>query len=658
MGSLNIKSVIEQVDLVEYAEKFTELEPCGSQFRGVCPICHHGNKTEFVVYNRRSYHCFVCGASGDVINLIEQIHQVDFFTAVETLAEELNIDIQKDPSYVRRKSISENYKAVAAKYQARVKVVEDYLTKKRGLRAETIKDFRLGANENGDVVIPFVDENDRFVGLALRKFEGNPKYVNSKNNELFTKAEFLFNLRGAKSKLGNELYLVEGYFCAMTLHQEGYAAAAYNSAQLSKQQCVALQKLHEIYPEMTVYLVPDNDGVAYKLLAKTRRNLLNYAPDVPVLVYWLPKGVKDVNDLYTAGRFSEFEDLDCYGLDDFVLRIEFEKCKSVEAEKKIAEKFIREVKDPISVDFIADGLATRWKVDKKVVLEFLKVCQSEQRLTEDFKDPEQCYLETRAMLTDKRLQYGIPALDEGLRGGGRRKDTTFIGASAGAGKTFLTIQMCVDMVVRQGKNAIYFSMEMSAGALYERVLSNLLGKPVDEVDRLICDGDPLVEKCLDKLKEHLYVVDKNGLTIKQIDAYVKEANVTLFDGRLDVVFIDYIQYMRGCTEYQVLADTAKGMKPLAKDNNIHVVVISQLNRGSKTWEKPNLGDLKGGGDLEASADNVFLMWRPETEPSLTEREFNLRKNTVMLCVAKARNGSSVNEISLVIEPSTGKMRVK
>lgn len=663
MASLNIKSLIEQIDLVDYAGNFTELNLCGSQFRGVCPICHNGNPSEFVVYNHKIFHCFVCGKSGDVINLVQHVKQVDFFAAVETLAEDLNVDIRKDPEYARRKSISEKFKDFVVQAQARVKIVEDYLTEKRGLRADTVKEFRLGANEHGDVVIPFVDESDRYVGIALRKFEGSPKYVNSKNNDLFTKAEFFFNLRGAKSKINtpeheNDLYLVEGYFCAMTLHQEGFAAAAYNSAQLSKQQCAALQRLHQIYPEMTVILVPDNDGVAYPLLAKTRRNILNAAPDVPFLVKLLPKGVKDVNDLLTAGRFDEFEDAPLIGLDEFVLYIECEKCSSKEAEKKFAEKFIREVKDPISIDVIAETLARRWNVDKDVVRDFLHVSQSDLQLKDDFKDPEQCYQETRAMLTDKRLQYGITALDEGVRGGGRRKDVTFIGASAGAGKTFLTVQMCVDMVVRQLKNAVYFSMEMSAGALYERVLSNLLGKSVDAVDDLIRNNDPTVEAVLDKLKEHLYVVDKNGLTIQQVDAYVKEANVTLFDGQLDVVFIDYIQYMRGCAEYQILAETAKGMKPLAKDNNVHVVVISQLNRGSKTWEKPNLGDLKGGGDLEASADNVFLMWRPGSNPAIDPRELKVIKNDVMLCVAKARNGAAINEMKLVIDPNTSRMKVK
>ncbi len=658
MSRVNIKAAIEQVDLVEYAEKYTALSESGSQYRGICPICKHGNETEFVVYNHKSFYCFVCGAWGDVISLIRGVEQVDFFTAVEKLAEELNIDIARDEDYARRKTLSMQYKAHAEKCHRNVKVVEDYLMKTRGLTAETIEEFQLGATEKGDVVIPYVDENDRNVGVALRRFEGNPKYKNNKNNELFTKSAFLYNLRGAKKKLKNELYLVEGYFCAMTLHQAGYAAAAYNSSTVTRQQCDVLSKLYRMHPELTVILIPDNDGVAFPLVSKTRKNFKSNAPDIPVLVMKLPDGVKDVNELLTSGRLCEFEELPCVELDQWVLYFELKKCATRDAERKVTAKYIRDVRDPITTDEIASYLAVRWHVDKKVVADFLMISRENRNICDDFKRAEECYEETMLMLLDTRLEYGITALDEGLRGGGRRKDVTFIGASAGAGKTFLTVQMCVDMVVRQRKNAIYFSMEMSAGALYERVLSNLLGVSTEKVDELICYGDQSVLKLLEKLKDHLYVVDKNGLTINQVDAYVKEANAKLFEGSLDVVFIDYIQYMKNCAEYQVLAETAKGMKPLAKDNNIHVVVISQLNRGSKTWEKPNLGDLKGGGDLEASADNAFLMWRPGSSPVLSPDEKERIKNDVMLYVAKARNGEKVKDLCLTIDPLTSRMKLK
>ena len=660
MSKVNVKSVIEQLDLVEYAEKYTTLNKSGSQYRGVCPICKHGDETEFVVYNHKTFFCFVCHVGGDVINLLRAVRHLDYYAAVDQLAEELNIDIVKDAEYVKRKTLSMKYKEVTEDCKRRVNVVRDYLMEKRGLTEETIKEFELGSNDHGDVVIPYIDENDRHVGLAIRRFEGSPKYKNSKNNELFTKAAFLYNLRGAKQKKQKELYLVEGYFCAMTLHQEGYAAVAYNSSQLSKQQCEVLQKMHKMNPEMTAIIVPDKDGVAYPLLEKTRRNIINAAPDVPFQVVELPDGVKDVNEMYMSVGQEEFDEkflaLPTYDLDGCVLDIKLGRCTTQAAEKKVVEAFIKEVSDPITLDDIAEALSSRWKLEKRVVREFLKVSQNAVSLREDFKNPEQCYEETRLMLTDERLQYGITALDEGLRGGGRRKDVTFIGAAAGVGKTFLTVQMCMDMVVRQRKNAIYFSMEMAAGALYERVISNLLGESAEKVEEMIKENDPLVEKLLEKLKEHLYVVDKNGLTIGDIDKYVKEANAKIFEGTLDVIFIDYIQYMKGCSEYQVLAETAKGMKPLAKDNNIHVVVISQLNRGSKAGTRPELGNLKGGGDLEASADNVFLMWKPTMSTNEAESEF--LQNQVNMYIAKARNGSTADEMELMIDPATSRMRVK
>lgn len=651
-----LRALIDQIDLVEYCEKFTELTRQGNVYRGVCPICKHDNATEFCVYDHKTFHCWACGKSGDVINLIEEMEQVDFFTACEILADELNVDISQDEGYVKRKSIVNYNEEAAETYHKNVKVVQDYLTKERGLTEETINEFTLGADNHGNVFIPFVDTNGRYVGYALRRFEGTPKYLTNKNDDIFTKSKFFFNLRGAKERLTNTLFLVEGFFDAMSLHQAGYAAVAYNSSQPSKYHLEELQKIHRIYESLTVVLVPDNDGVAYPLLTKVRKNALKYAADVPFEVLLLPDGIKDTNEYFSKGN-NDLDSLKRVPLDIFVLEQELNKCSSESAEKKVAENFSKSVKDNLTLISIADMLAKRWKVERPAILDFLHVSQEDIRLDEDFKAPEQCLEETRAMLEEKSVQYGITAVDDGVRGGGRRKDVTFIGGYSGAGKTFITVCMCVDMVVRQRKNILYFSMEMSAGALYERVLACMLARPVEIVDEMIKQGDVLVYNCLDKLKEHLYIIDKNGLDIKQMDSYIKDANAKLFEGQLDVVFIDYIQYMKNCSQFEFLAETAKGMKPLAKDNNIHVVVLSQLNRGSRIWEKPSMADLKGGGDLEASADNIFLLWRPGKNPELMPEEAELKKNKVMLGIGKARHGTKVEEVELVMDLNTSRIRL-
>lgn len=657
---MDVRGLVNQVDLVEYVEKYTDLTPQGDVYRGVCPICGHDNNSEFVVYDHKTFHCWACHASGDVINFIKEKDSVDFYTAVEKLANELNVDIEHDQTYqARKKAVSEN-EEWALKCKKNIRVVKDYLNNKRGLSDETIEYFKLGADSYGNVSIPFIDVNGRYVGHAVRRFEGTPKYLTNKNNDVFTKSEFLYNLRGAKSLLTNKLFMVEGFFCAMSLHQIGYAAVAYNSSQPTKQHWMKIAELQKLYPELTVILVPDNDGIAYGLLDKVRKNVLRYAPNLAIEVMLLPDGCKDVNEMMSAKADCDVEVQRAYfdsyfdshkriPLDIFVLHNLLQNCDSELAERHVVENYSKTIDDNLMLIEVSKLLAERWKTEAKAVQDFLHVSQIGVALDEDLKDPEQCVAETLKMLKEPVMQYGIMSLDEGIRGAGRRKDVTIIGACSGAGKTYMSVGMAADMVVRQRKHVIYFSMEMSAGALYERVLGYLLKRSSDVVDQMILDGDPLVYNVLEKLKEYLYVVDKNGLTIQEVDAYIKEANAKKFDGQLDCIFIDYIQYMKGCAEYQVLAETAKGLKPLAKDNDIHVVCLSQLNRGAVPWEKPDMGKLKGGGDIEASADEILLMWRPGKNPELLPEEAEEKKNIVMISIGKARHGARIEEVEMKLD---------
>ncbi len=626
-------------------------------YRGICPVCQHDNNSEFVIYDHKTYHCWACGSSGDVINLLRDKYRLDFFAAAEKLADLMNVDLTHDKGYKARKEAVNKRQEWARACVRNRKVVKDYLNKVRGLSDSTIDYFQLGADEHGNVSIPLIDANGRYVSWAVRRFEGQPKYLTGKNDEIFTKAEFLFNMRGAKEKLTNTLYLVEGFFCAMSLYEAGFAAVAYNSSQPSKQHIQKIAALLKYHPELTVVLVPDNDGVAYPLVEKVRKNLLRYAPELPVEVLMLPDGMKDVNDFFVAGHTSEeYLQLPKEPIDLFVLKQELQKCGSRTAERKMVESYAKTVKDNLTLLQIASYLAGNWGVTTEAVDDFLQVSRQGMDLDSDFKDPDQCIAETVKMLKEPVMSYGVRTLDDGIRGAGRRKDVTIVGACSSVGKTFFVVCMAADMVVRQRKHIVFFSLEMSAGALFERLIACLLGRSSDIVDKMLIEGDPLAYSVLEKLREYIYVVDKNGLTIEEIDAYVKTANSKMFDGQLDCVFIDYLQYMKGCSEYQVLAETAKGLKPLAKNNNIHVVALSQLNRGVNPWERPDMGKLKGGGDIEASGDEILLLWRPEKDPNLLPGERELKKNKVMCAIGKARHGARIDETELIFDPATSRIR--
>lgn len=607
------------------------------------------------VYNHKSYHCWKCGSSGDIINFVSDLEQVDFFAAVEKIAEELNIDVKRDPGYEKRKTVIEENKKKAFDYKHNVKAVNAYLKEKRGLTDDTIADFFLGADEYGSVTIPLIDDNSRFVGFAYRRFEKEPKYINSKNNEVFEKSSFFFNMNAAKKRLENVLYAVEGYFCAMSLHQDNKAAIAYNSITMTKDHIAKLSKLAETHPNVTVVIIPDNDGKAYKMVKKERDWINRFAPEVTFCVAILPDGIKDVNDLYMAGH--KVEELPVESIDLFVLKQILLSCASTDAERNVTAGYAKTVRSPLVLEDISEYLSVRWSMDKKVVRDFLNISKTTDKLDEHFKGAEECFKETLELLQATPIQFGFPSIDAAIRGGGRKKDVTFIGGYSSVGKTFLTVQMCVDLVVRQHKNVLFFSLEMSAGALYERIIACMLGKDSYTVEKMILQGDPFVYALLEKLKERLFIIDENDMTCEEIEKHIKYANAKIFrDNPVDVVLIDYIQYMKDCQEFSALAATAKGMKPIAKRNNLHLIVLSQFNRGTKSWERPDMSALKGGGDLEASADIIFLLWRPGNDPAMVPEERKLCKNDIMLAIAKARRGCSMDEMKLLLDSKTSNIR--
>ena len=67
-----------------------------------------------------------------------------------------------------------------------------------------------------------------------------------------------------------------------------------------------------------------------------------------------------------------------------------------------------------------------------------------------------------------------------------------------------------------------------------------------------------------------------------------------------------------------------------------------------------MADMKGGGDLEASADNIFLLWRPSLNPELSPQEYEVVKNELMVGIDKARRGSKIKEVKLVFDNKTNR----
>ena len=191
-----------------------------------------------------------------------------------------------------------------------------------------------------------------------------------------------------------------------------------------------------------------------------------------------------------------------------------------------------------------------------------------------------------------------------------------MGAYSGSGKTSFAIDYILKSVLNNDMRVVFFSQEMSKGNVLEWILAKLIGCPFYQVREHFKDSEE-IKKQLDRIGNRLIIIDKNGVTMDEIDRTISAINAKgLFDKPVDMVVCDYFQYLKGTEEYDGAAQQAKAMKRIAKDKDLIFVMLSQLNRQSNQYEEPTMNLLKGAGDIEASADICLLMWRPDLRPGI------------------------------------------
>lgn len=297
-----ISTLKYKIDLQELVEEYTTLSRNGGKIpRGTCPICHGDNPTEFCILGDR-YYCHKCGSSGDVIGFYSEVEGLPFYQAVEALAEKYEVSTD-DPVYQKQKSIVGQNTKIAMKYHKAVDAVREYMNVKRGINDDTLEDFLIGYDKGGflgvqssGIVIPIQDAYGRIVGFSKRRLEetNEPKYKNTKEDDVFVKRQLLFNYHRAVKMLhpNGVLHVAEGYLDVMSAHQQGIPCVGYLGGRLTKDQIGLLWELQKRYNgDITFALAVDNpecDATGRKALLKTREDINKYAPDLNVRVVKYP----------------------------------------------------------------------------------------------------------------------------------------------------------------------------------------------------------------------------------------------------------------------------------------------------------------------------------------------------------------------------------
>jgi replicative DNA helicase len=221
--------------------------------------------------------------------------------------------------------------------------------------------------------------------------------------------------------------------------------------------------------------------------------------------------------------------------------------------------------------------------------------------------------------SESKIPPGVPCgfydLDA-MTGGFQRSDLIIVAGRPSMGKTALAVQFG-HKIAKKGLPVAVFSLEMSKGQLVQRLLA---GEAKIESTRLRSgniqqdEWEPLTE-AISKLAElPIFIDDTSNPTVNEIKKKAQKLQAEN-DGKLGLILIDYLQLMDGGSENRVqeLSRITRGLKGMAKDLNVPVIVLSQLNRSveQRTNKRPMMSDLRESGSTEQDADLIMMIYRDD-----------------------------------------------
>ncbi|MBQ6376657.1 MAG: replicative DNA helicase [Lachnospiraceae bacterium] len=257
---------------------------------------------------------------------------------------------------------------------------------------------------------------------------------------------------------------------------------------------------------------------------------------------------------------------------------------------------------------------------------------------------------SKAKGTVTGLPTGFTDLDY-KTSGFQNSDFILIAARPSMGKTALVLNIAEYMAFREMRPCALFSLEMSAEQLMNRLIS--LESRVDSAKirtgKLSDDEwSKVVEASGIIANSGLIIDDTPGITLQEFRSKARKYKL---EAGIEIIFIDYLQLMAGGgrtgeNRQQEISDISRALKSLARELNIPIVALSQLNRGVEMREdhRPMLSDLRESGAIEQDADVVMFIYRDDYYHKDAEE-----KNVAEVIIAKQRNGP-IGTIKLVWLP--------
>ncbi len=347
-----VEEIRERNDIVDVISSFVGLKRAGNSYTCCCPF--HSEKTPsfHVSKTKQIYHCFGCGAGGNVVTFLMQYENYTFTEALKYLADRAGIALpeeemtpEKKKTENRKEQMRDINRSAAAYFHYILTKTDrgakgrDYFLQKRGLTEETIANFGLGyADIYSDdlykylkskgfsdelmrdsglisfsekygaqdifwnrVMVPITDISGKVIAFGGRVLgDAKPKYLNTKETDIFNKRRNLFAMNIARRSRRRGIILCEGYMDVIAMHQAGFdnAVASLGTA-FTEEQAMLIKRYTE-----EVYLAYDSDG-AGRNATKKAIEILRNADMLQRVIDMRP--YKDPDEFIKAMGAEEFE---------------------------------------------------------------------------------------------------------------------------------------------------------------------------------------------------------------------------------------------------------------------------------------------------------------------------------------------------------------
>ena len=283
----------------------------------------------------------------------------------------------------------------------------------------------------------------------------------------------------------------------------------------------------------------------------------------------------------------------------------------------------------------------------------------ELKATNDWQEFGQILIDLKLKL-DTHVEYGIKigiSEFDKIRGGLKPSEVIVVGARPSVGKTAFAGGIALK-IAKDGKKVGIISLEMSNVQLTTRIISIISDIEFWKIDQSKLYNSYEVDKLNKSIDENyslpIFMSEKTGVTISDIRA---KAMKLIYKNSLDVLFIDYLGLVepesnKNRNREQEVSAMSRGLKLLAMELNIPIVVLAQLNRASDLrggHSKPRLSDLRDSGSIEQDADVVLFLHSDYKAGVLENQSGQSTEFERDLIVAKYRNGET-KDIKLGFEP--------